>query len=202
MTVIDEFCKIVLDSKDIKATIKDFEFWREQHNITDKVIIAGPSRLVGLIDLSKLDNITEWETYSKCSEPTKKMKGNFVFTNSRYPLSFLREIYPMLSETVEVMKRDIVILFKLTEDIAVGIVENISHEEFYYNEEGVMFVEFDWTETKDDWKTTVTEKEFVKWVNGVAKRKHKGKTYEWYDEIYKFECFFEEEEEFADMMMI
>lgn len=202
MTIIEEFCKIVLDSKDVKADIEDFEFWREQHNITDKVIIAGPSRIIGLVDLSKIDDISGWETYSKCSEPSKKMKGNFVFKGGMYGTHFLGYIYPMLSESVEVTRYKHAIFFKLTEDVAVGIAENINHEEFYYNDEGVMFVEFDWWETKDEWKTTVTKKEFVKWKNDVAKRKHEGKTYEWYEEIYKFERFFEEEEEFGDMMTI
>jgi len=194
MTIIEEFCRVILSSKDIKATIEDFEFWREQHNISDKIIIAGPSRIIGLIDLSKLGNIGEWETYSKCSKPTKKMKGNFVFTNSRYALNSLRELYPMLSETVEVMKRGIAILFKLTEDIAIGIAENPTSDGFYYNDDGVMFVPYEWEETKT--------KKFIKWENKVAKRKHQGHPEPWYEEIYMFEYFFEEEEEFGDMMMI
>jgi len=196
MTIIEEWAKL------FDTTPEKWDFWKREVGASDKIIMAGPSRILGLVDLTKITENIEWTPYSKCSEPTKKMNGNFLFDGNMYGVYFLRVIYPLLPETVGVTKYKEGILFKLTEDIAVGIGGRINHEEFYYNDEGVMFVEYDWWETKDEWKTTVTEKEFVKWENNVAKRKHKGKTYVWNETIYKFEYFFEDEEEFGDMMQI
>ena len=196
MTIVEEWAKI------FGTTLEKWGFWKREVGASDKIIMAGPSRILGLVDLTKITESIEWVSYGKCSEPTKKMDGNFLFDSGMYGVCFLRDIYPLLSETVEVTRYKGGILFKLTEDIAVGIGERINHKEFYYNDEGVMFVEYDWWETKDEWKTTVTEKEFVKWENNVAKRKHAGKSHVWNEKIYKFEYFFEEEEDFGDMMMI
>ncbi len=196
MTIIERFAKV------FRTTEKDLKFWKKEHMLTDKIIIAGPSRIVGLIDLNKIDDDIEWTTYEKNSDPTKKMVGNFVFEGGMYGIRWLRNIYPMLSETIDVAKYNIVILFKITEDMAVGIGEKRTHEDFYYNDEGVMFVDWDFEKTKKEWKTVAKAKEFIKWENGVAKRKHKGKANIWYEEVYKFERFFEEEEEMGDMMLI
>ena len=196
MTLIEEWIKV------LKTTTDDWEFWKGENYVSDKIIIAGPSRIIGLVDLTKIDDIGEWKIYEKLSEPTKKMVGNFVFENGMYGINFLKDIYPMLSESVEVTKYQESMLFKLTESIAVGIGCKVMNDDFYCNDEGVMFVEFDWTETKDEWKTTTTDKEFVKWENDVAKRKHSGKGLVWYEEVYRFEYFFEEEEDFGDMMLL
>ncbi len=195
MTIIEEFTECFNASPD------DWKFWKGEHNSSDKLIIAGPSRIVGLIDLNKIKEDIEWKTYSKESEPIKKMAGNFVYNNGMYSIDFLRKMFSMLPETVEVARHSGAILFKLTEDIAVGLGEKRTSVDFYYNNEGVMFVESNF-EDSDSWKTTPTEKEFIKWNNKVAKRKHRGKgTHVWYEEVYKFERFFEEEEEWGDMMM-
>ena len=196
MTLIEDFVKIFF------MTEEDLMFWKSENNLNDKIIIAGPGRIIALIDLTKCYDIGEWKSYEKCSEPTKKMCGNFVFEDGMYGITFLRDIFPMLSESVEVTIYCKAILFKITEDIAVGIGHKVMVDDFYYNDEGVMFVEFDWTETKDDWKTTTTDKEFVKWENNVAKRKHSGKGLVWYEEVYRFEKFFEDEEDWGDMMLL
>lgn len=196
MTILEDFAKIC------KSTEKDLKFWKEENNLNDKIIIAGPSRIIGLIDLTKCDDIGEWITYGKLSEPTKKMVGNFVFEGNMFGVSFLRDIFSMLSESVEITLYKESILFKITESVSIGIGHKIAVDDWYYNDEGVMFVEFDWTETKDEWKTTTTDKEFIKWENGVAKRKHSGKGLVWYEEVYRFEYFFEEEEDWGDMMLL
>lgn len=196
MTLVEDFAKI------FKSTEEDLRFWKEENNINDKIIIAGPSRIIGLLDLTAIDDIDGWESYEKASEPTKKMCGNFVYRERMYGLSFLRDIYPMLSETIEVTIYLKAIVFKITEDIAVGIGEKRNNEDFFYNDEGVMFVDYDWTETKDEWKTTTTNKEFVKWENNMAKRKHAGKGLVWYEEVYRFEKFFDDEEDWGDMMLL
>ena len=196
MTLVEDFAKI------FKATEEDLEFWKNENNLSDKIIIAGPSRIIGLFDLTKCDDVGEWESYEKCSEPTKKMCGNFVFNGGMYGISWLRDIYSMLPETVDVTRYRKGILFKITEDIAVGIGEKRNNKDFYYDDEGVMFIEYDWTETKDEWKTTTTDKEFIKWENNMAKRKHSGKGLIWYEEVYRFEKFFEDEEDWGDMMLL
>ena len=196
MTIIDDWAKI------FGTTVEKWDFWKREVGSDKKIIMAGPSRIIGLVDLTKIKEKLEWKSYGKSSEPTKKMEGNFVFNKHMYGTYYLSVIYPLLSEAVEITIYKGGILFKLTEDVAVGIGERLNHEEFYYNDEGVMFVEYDWWETKDEWKTTVTEKEFVKWENNVAKRKHGGKTHIWEEKIYRFEYFFEEEEDFGDMMQV
>lgn len=196
MTIIEDWAKL------FDTTPEEWEFWKKEVGTSSKVIMAGPSRIIGLVDLTEIKEDLEWESYGKCSKPTKNMGGNFVFDGGMYGTYFLSVIYPMLSESVEATRVEGGLLFKLTEDFAVGIGERLNHEEFYYNDEGVMFVEYDWWETKDKWKTTVTQKEFVKWENNVAKRKHTGVTHVWDEKIYRFEFFFEIEEEFSDMMLI
>jgi len=196
VTFIEEWAEIFNTTED------DFESWKAENYVSDNIMIAGPSRIIGLVDLTKIDDIGEWLAYDKHSVPTKKMVGNFVFEGNMYGITFLRDIYPMLSESIEVTKYKESILFKITENIAVGIGCKVNVDDWYYNNEGVMFVEYDWTETKDEWKTTTTDKEFVKWENNMAKRKHSGKGLVWYEEVYRFEYFFEEEEDWGDMMLL
>lgn len=196
MTVKEKWAKI------FNTTETDWEYWKKEHGCSEKLIIAGPSRIVGLLDLSKISEDIEWKMYGKYSEPTKKMNGNFLFKNGMYGVSWLRDIYPMLSESVEVGRYREAILFRITDDIAVGIGEKITGEGFYYNDEGVMFIEFDFEETKEEWRHTTKAKEFIKWENNMAKRKHSGKAHNWYEEVYRFEKFFEEEEEMGDFMLI
>ena len=195
MTLIERFAEV------FHTTEKDLMFWKKEHMLTDKIIIAGPSRIIGLIDLNKIDDDIEWTTYEKNSDPTKKMKGNFIFKGGMYGIRWLKDIYSMLSETVEAARYNIVILFKITEDIAVGIGEKRTHEDFYYDDDGVMFIEWDFEKRKEEWRTVSKAKEFIKWENNMAKRKHTGKANIWYEEVYRFEKFFEEEEEWGDMMM-
>ena len=189
MTLIEDFAKL------FKTTEEDLRFWNKENRLNNKIIIAGPSSRIGLIDLTKTDDIGEWKSYEKISEPTKKMDGRFVFDEQMYFIPYLRIIYKMLPETVEVIRHSIAILFKITDDIAVAISENGVEEDFYYNNEGVMFIPYDWEDTKD--------KKFVKWENNVAKREHGDSTvHTWEEEIYRFEYFFEEEEELGDMMLL
>ena len=195
MTLVEKFAKI------FNTTEEDLTFWKKEHMLTDKIIIAGPSRIIGLIDLNKLDDDIEWKTYEKNFDPTKKMAGNFVFEGGMYGIRWLRNIFSVLSETVEVARYNIVILFKITENMAVGIGEKKTLKDFYYNDEGVMFVDWDFEKSKEEWRTVAKAKEFIKWENGMAKRKHSGKANIWYEEVYRFENFFEEAEEWGDMMM-
>ena len=197
MTLIDIFCSV------FSTSVEDWNFWKVQHGINnDKLIIAGPSRIVGLVDLDKIDDIIEWETYSIHTTPTKKMKGNFVYDGSMFSMDFLIKSLHLLDEIVEIARLNEAILFKLTESIALGLAEKRNPDGFYYNDEGIMFIEWEWEDIKDEWKSVITEKEFIKWDKNVAKRKHKGKTHIWYEEVYRFEYFFEEEEQMGDMMLI
>lgn len=197
MTLKEKWAKI------FNTTETDWEYWRKEHGCSEKLIIAGPSRIIGLINLSKFNKNIEWKMYGKCSEPTKKMKGNFVFDGGMYGITWLRDIYPELPESLEVARYNGGILFKINEDIAVGIGDKITGDEFYYNDEGVMFIELKFEETKEEWRTTTTAKEFIKWDNNMAKRKHGGsKLHEWFEDVYRFEYFFEEEEEMGDFMLI
>jgi len=196
MSLIEDFCNA------FATTVENWEFWRDEHNSSDKLIIAGPSRIVGLVDLKKMPKI-EWESYSIESPPTKKMKGNFVFEGGMYSMDFLKRSIKFLSDPFEVARVNEAIMFKLTESVALGLAEKITNEDFYYNDEGVMFVELDWESQGETWKTVSQAKEFVKWVDGVAKRKHSGKSTSWYEEVYNFEKFFAEElEDMGDMMML
>lgn len=184
-------------------TMEEWDFWkREEERVCDKLIIAGPSRIVGLIDLNQLEEI-EWKEYSIESKPTKKMKGDFVFDGGMYSIDFLKKIFQFLSESFEVARVREAIMFKLTEDIALGLAEKRKGDGWYYNDEGIMFVEWEFEGLSDKWKTVTTDKEFIKWENNVAKREHKGHNLRtWYEEVYRFEKFFEEEEEWGDMMQI
>jgi len=193
---IEEFCTA------FAMSVESWGFWKEEYGSSDKIIIAGPSRIVGLIDLKKLGEI-EWKSYGVRAKPTKKMSGNFVFEGGMYSIYFLKKIFQFLSEYFEVTRYNEAILFKLGEDIALGLAEKITNEDFYYNDEGVMFVESRWEETKGQWRTVTTEKEFIKWEDNMAKRKHKGKGLNtWYEEVYKWEYFFEEEDDESEMMLI
>jgi len=194
--LIEEFCKI------FDMTPDDWTFWKREHGCSDKLIIAGPSRIIGLVDLTKIDDEINWKSYGKNAEPTKKMKGNFVFDGGMYGITFLRDAFPMLAETIEVAKYSEAIFFRVGEDVALGIAQKYTNEGFYYNDEGVMFAEWDWEETKKEWRSVVKENEFIKWENGVAKREHKGKCNIWYEEVYRWEYFFEVEEEMGDFMLL
>lgn len=196
MNLIEKFSEVFV------MPIKDWEFWKEEHGCSDILIIAGPSRIVGLVDLNKIEEKIEWETYSTKTTPTKKMTGNFVYNKGMYSIDFLEKIFKFLDEIVEISRHHEAILFKLTESIALGLGEKINPDDFYYNDEGVMFIEWEWETTKKDWRTVVKEKEFIKWENNIAQRKHKGKANIWYECVYRFEYFFEEEEDMGDMMLL
>ena len=182
--------------------LEKWKFWKEEVGSSSKLIIAGPSRIVGLLDLTLIEEDLEWATYSIESIPTNKMKGNFVFDGRMYSMDFLKKIVQFLPESVEIARLNEAILFKLTETVALGLAEKITNDEFYYDDDGVMFVESDWEELSDNWKTVTTAKEFIKWENNMAKRKHKSKSNVWYEEVYKFEKFFIEEDEMGDFMLI
>lgn len=194
--IIDDFC--IAFATDMES----WEFWKGENDSSDKLIIAGPSRIVGLIDLKKMGKI-DWKSYSIESIPTNKMKGNFVFDGGMYSMDFLKKIMRFLSETFEVARVREALLFKLTESIALGLAEKRNSDDWYYDDEGVMFEDLEFEKTPENWKTTATAQEFVKWDNGVAKRKHQGKALVWYEEVYRFEKFFEiEEEDMGDMMLL
>ena len=117
-----------------------------------------------------------------------------------YSIYFLRDdVFKFIGESVEIGLYKEVMLFKLTETIALGLAPKIIGNDFHFNEEGVMFVNDDW----EEFKTTPTKKEFIKWENGVAKWRHTGKgNNNWDEEIYHFKKFFEEEEEMGDFLDI
>jgi hypothetical protein len=195
MGIIEEF------ANRFKTTVEDWEYWKKEHNSSEALIIANPDRIFGIIDISSIKGI-EWKTYNKLTEPSKKMEGEFVYANKCFSVGFLRDLFPFIPETVEVAYYHLALLFKLTPDMALGLAERIITDDFYYDDEGVMFIDFEWEQKKDEWSTKTTDKEFIKWEGKMAKRLHKGKTYEFYEYIYKFEQFFEEQEEEGDMMLI
>jgi len=182
--------------------LEKWKFWKEEVGSSSKLIIAGPSRIVGLLDLTLIEEDLEWVIYSLESNPSNKMKGNFVFDGRMYSMDFLKKIIKFLPESVEIARLNEAILFRLTETVALGLAEKITTDEFYYDDDGVMFVEWDFDKLSKDWKTVTTAKEFIKWRDGVAKRKHTGKAQVWYEEVYNFEKFFVEEEEMGDFMLI
>lgn len=189
-------------TKAFGTTVENWEFWKGEMNINnDKLIIAGPSNIIGLIDLTKFEEV-EWKTYSIESKPTNKMKGDFVFDGGMYSMHFLKQLWGFLSESFEVARVREAILFKLSETVALGLAEKKNGEGFYYNDEGIMFVEWDFKIVDKKWNSVTTAKEFIKWKNNMAKRKHKGSSHIWYEEVYRFEKFFEEEEEMGDFMLI
>ncbi len=196
--IIEEFCAAFATNP------KDWEFWKGEHKITsDKLIIAGPSRIVGLIDLNKIEEEIEWKAYAIKSEPTKKMCGNFVYEGGMYSIDFLRRAFEFLGESFEVARIREAIMFKLNEDIGLGLAEKITNEDFYYDDEGVMFIESSFEVEKEEWRTVTKAKEFIKWTDNEAKRKHKGHgTNIWWEEVYRWEKFFEEEEDMGDMMLL
>jgi len=195
MSLIEKFCDT------FSTTVEDWEYWKEENDSSDKLIIAGPSRIIGLVDLSDIEDEIEWETYSIKAEPKKSMSGNFVYNGNMYGIKWLTKIFHLLDETFEVAKLDEAILFRMTETVALGLGEKRNPDDFYYNDEGVMFIEWDWEDVKEEWRSVVDQKEFIKWENNMAKRKHKGKSHIWYEELYRFEYFFEEEEDVGDMML-
>ena len=183
--------------------LEKWKFWKEEVGSSSKLIIAGPSRIVGLLDLTLIEEDLEWTTYSIESIPTNKMKGNFVFDGRMYSMDFLKKVYHFLSESFEVARLNEAILFKLTETVALGLAEKKTNEDFYYNDEGVMFVEEEFEKLDKKWKTVTKAKEFIKWENNMAKRKHSGKAQVWYEEVYRFEKFFEiEEDDMGDIMSL
>jgi len=196
-SIIQEFCEVA------HITLEDWNYWKTEHGCSDKLIVADPSIIMGLVDLKKIKERLEWKFYAKKSEPTKKMDGNFVFEGKMYGVRWLRDIFNMLQEIVEVCSYKEAVMFRVTEDIGIIIASKITAEGFYYNEEGVMFIEEDFEETKQEWRTVTKEKEFIKWENNMAKRKHSGKANIWYEEVYRWELFFEnEEEDMGDFMLL
>lgn len=193
-SLVEAFAKV------FKTTVEDWEFWKDEHYYTGSLIITGPSRIVGLVDLTKLGADIEWKTYIVKSVPTKKMTGSFVYDGGLYGVTWLRDIFKMLGEAVEVSRYKEGLLFKLNEGIAIALAERIDCEGFYYNDEGVMFIDCEWEETKDEWKTVTTAKEFIKWDNNVAYRKHTSKNLTWLEYVYKWEYFFEKEQEMGDFL--
>jgi len=194
---------IEMFSEAFVMTMEDWKFWEEQEGRkSDKLIIAGPSRIVGLLDLRQLEEI-EWKEYSIESKPTNKMKGDFVFEGEMYSIDFLKKIFQFLSESFEVARVKQVIIFKLTERIGLGLAQKRNGEGWYYNDEGIMFVEWEFEGLSDKWKTVTKAKEFVKWVDNMATRKHQGIGLRYWDEeVYRFEKFFIEEEDMGDMMLL
>jgi hypothetical protein len=193
--IIEEFAK--------EFIVNDWEFWKEEDRLSDTILIAAPSRIVALVDIPKAKEEMNWETYTIISEPTKKMGGCLAYNGKLFSMHFLEKAFKFLKPTVEICYYgDIAILFKLTETIALAIACKIDEDGFYYNDEGVNFVDVDWEETKEEWRTTMKAQEFIKWSDGMAKRKHTGKSGEWYEEVYKFEKFFEKEEDMGDFLDI
>ncbi len=196
MNLIEKFC--IAFATDVEA----WNHWKDEIKASDKIIIAGPSRIVGLVDLNRFKEI-EWKTYSIESTPTKKMVGNFVFDGGMYSMDFLKKSIQFLSDPFEVARVREAIMFKLSKDIALCLAEKMITEDFYYNDEGVMFVEEKFEKLSKEWKTVTTAKEFIKWENDIAKRKHSGKSQVWYEEVYRFKKFFEEyEDDMGDMMLL
>jgi hypothetical protein len=191
--LIDKFLK------QCATTIEDWEFWQKEHKINDKIIVAGPSRIIALVDLTKLEGDIVWTPYTPISKPSKKMSGCFTYDKHIYSIYFLRDdVFKFIGESIEIGLYKEAMLFKLTETIALGLAPKLIENEYYFNNEGVMFVNESWEEDK----STSGEREFVKWVDNKAKWKHNSKAGEWFEEVYKFEKFFEEEEDMGDFLDI
>ena len=181
------------------STLEDWEFWKKEHKLSDKLIVAGPSRIIALLDLTKLEEDIVWEPYTPISKPTKKMTGCFTYDKYIYSIYFLRDdVFDFIDESVEIGLYKEIMLFKLTETIALGLAPKIQGDDFYFNNKGVCFVNDDWEEDKG----TDSKKEFINWDDGVAKWKHSGKVGEWFEYVYQFEKFFELEEEMGDFLDI
>lgn len=193
-SIIEQFLK------QCSTTLEDWEFWKKEHQLSDKLIVAGPSRIIALLNIPKLEEGIEWTDYSIKSTPTKKMGGCFAYGKHIYSIYFLRDdVFKFIGESVEIgVYAGAVMVFKLTETIALGLSPKLMEDGFYFNDEGVMFINDDW----GDIDLISAKDGFIKWDDGVAKRKHNGKAGEWYEEVYQFEKFFEEEEELGDMMLL
>lgn len=185
------------------STLEEWEFWREEHNISDKIIVAGPSRIIALLDIPKLDEEIEWTPYTPISKPSKKMGGCFAYGKHIYSIYFLRDdVFEFLGESVEIgTYAESIMVFKLTDTIALGLAPKLMEGGFYFNDEGVQFVDEDWGDEDMNEHMNDAKQEFIKWEDGVAKRKHTGVNLrEWYEEVYQFEKFFELEEEMGDFL--
>ena len=198
--IIDKFLK------KCASTMEDWEFWKKEHNLSDKLIVAGPSRIIALLDIPKLEEEIEWTSYFIKSTPTKKMSGCFAYGKHIYSIYFLRDdVYDFIGESVEIgtYADGVIMVFKLTETIALGLAPKLMEDGFYFNDEGVQFVDEDWGDEDLNRDLNNAKEEFIKWDDGVAKRKHMGANLqEWYEEVYQFEKFFELEEEMGDFLDI
>ena len=58
-----------------------------------------------------------------------------------------------LSDPFEVARVRETIMFKLTESIALGLGEKRNSDEWYYNDEGILFEDLEFEETKEEWRT-------------------------------------------------
>jgi len=200
-SIIEQFLK------QCTTTMEDWKYWKKEHKLSDKLIVAGPSRIIALLDIPELDEEIEWTAYSIKSTPTKKMSGCFAYNKNIYSIYFLREdVFKFIGESFEVgVYKGAIILFKLTETIALGLAPKLMEDGFYFNDEGVQFVDVDW-EDEDLNKSlnNSAKEEFIKWEDGVAKRLHttENASNDWYEEVYQFEKFFEIEEDLGDMMLL
>lgn len=187
------------------TTLEDWKFWKEEHKLSDRLIVAGPSRIIALLDIPKLEEEIEWTPYTPISKPSKKMSGCFAYGKHIYSIYFLRDdVFEFLGESVEIgTYAGAVMVFKLTETIALGLSPKLMEDGFYFNDEGVMFVDEDWGDEDLNKDLNDAKEEFIKWEDGVAKRKHSGGNVgDWYEEVYQFEKFFELEEEMGDFLDI
>ena len=116
--IVDKFLKHCTAS-----TLEEWEFWKKEHNLSDKLIVAGPSRIIALLDIPKLDGEIEWTPYTPISKPTKKMGGCFTYGKHIYSIYFLRDdVYEFIGESVEIgTYAESIMVFKLTETIATSL---------------------------------------------------------------------------------
>lgn len=187
------------------ASMEGWEKWVKKHEYNKSCIIADPSRYVGLVDLRKIDFDLEWRAYIPLQEKFNKFTGEFIYDGKLFDVDFLGKVIKFLKETsniasVEIARYESALLFKINEAVALAIAERITIHEFYYNDEGVLFGDFELDYDDDILKPVTIETEFVKWDGNVAHRKCAGKTLVWHEYIYKFENFFDEEEEMGDFL--
>ena len=135
------------------------------------------------------------------------MGGCFTYGKHIYSIYFLRDdVYEFIGESVEIgTYAESIMVFKLTETIALGLAPKLMEGGFYFNDEGVQFVDDDWGDEELNKRLNSSAKEeFIKWEDGVAKRLHTAENIanDWYEEVYQFEKFFELEEEMGDFLDI
>lgn len=185
--------------KHFSTSIEAWEKWKKKNNYNEACLVAGPSRIAALVDLTKLDFDFDWNTYTIICKPPKGMSGNFLYNGHIFSIDLLRRSFNLLKETTDISLYKGALFFRLNETVALAIGGKRTSKDFYYNADGILFEDLEEDESTGEFDKIIST-EFVKWNGTVAERNKKGKTLNWSEYIYKFERFFEEEEDMGDFL--